>query len=243
MRIKQKILHQIQKDAFSPSFLGVFTNPFYLCRKALYQALCELGSRLTGNVLDFGCGSAPYKELLTQASSYVGLEYDSPQNRLSKKADIFYDGVTIPLGDASVQGILSTQTLEHVPNPQTIVSEWARILAPGGHLLMTVPFMWPEHEVPYDFQRYSSMGLIKLLEDAGFTILEHRKLLNDCRAPAQLFLAWLYDSICFGQRSLKVQLIMSIFIFAPVALIAMILARLLPRTPHTYLDNIILAKR
>lgn len=62
-------------------------------------------------------------------------------------------------------------------------------------------------------------------------------------APVQLFLAWLYDSLCFGRRSLKVQLVMSIFIFAPVSFIAMGLARLLPRTPHTYLDNIILAKR
>ncbi|GAB1254831.1 hypothetical protein Defa_23180 [Desulfovibrio sp. TH_2024_36128] len=85
---------------------------------------------------------------MTSATEYIGLEYDSPENRRYKRADIYYDGQTIPLDDASIDSVLSTQTLEHVPNPEQIVTEWARILRPGGQLLLTMPFMWPECNLP-----------------------------------------------------------------------------------------------
>lgn len=96
--------------------------------------------------------------MLTSVKTYLGIEYDSPENRLHKRADIFYDGQTIPLETGSIDSILSTQSLEHVPNPDHIASEWARVLRPSGLLLLTVPFMWPEHERPYDFNETEPMG-------------------------------------------------------------------------------------
>ena len=143
---------------------------------------------------------------LASAAQYVGLEYDSPENRTTKNADIYYDGQSIPLEDASINGILSTQTLEHIPNPARIVEEWARIMQPGGYLLLTIPLMWPEHEMPYDFQRYTTNGIRTLLENNGFEIVSQERLLCDCRAPAQLFLAWLYDVLKLGSRPLPVRL-------------------------------------
>ena len=139
--------------------------------------------------------------------------------------------------------MLSTQTLEHVPNPERIVAEWARVLRPGGNLLLTLPFMWPEHEMPYDFQRYTTNGLRAILEKSGFEIIAQERLLCDCRAPAQLFLAWLYDSLRFGSRKSLTQLAMSAILFAPVSLLATLLAAVMPATSNTYLDNLIWAKR
>ena len=228
---------------FCPSALGFFVNPFWLCRRALYKRLCEYAPRLVGTVLDFGCGTGPYRGLLTSATEYVGLEYDSPDNRRRKRADLFYDGWTIPLEDGSMGNVLSTQTIEHVPNPERITAEWRRILRPGGKLLFTVPFMWPEHEMPYDFQRYTANGLRKLLEDNGFEILAQERLLSDCRAPAQLFLAWLYDILRLGARKALVQYILTACLFAPVSLAATMLAAITPAQQNTYLDNIILAQR
>lgn len=233
----------INRNQFTPSFAGVFVNPFWLCRRELYQVLREVAPGLEGAVLDFGCGTGPYKELLVNMRSYTGLEYDTPENRAGKSADIFYDGVTIPCEGASFDGLLATQSLEHIPNPERIAAEWARVLRPGGKILLTVPFMWPEHEMPYDFRRYTSSGLKNLLEEHGFKVLEHRRLLSDCRAPAQIFLAWLYDSVRFGQRSSVVRYLLTALLFAPTALFATALAALFPKTSNTYLDNLILAER
>jgi len=230
-------------NQFFPSLPGIFVNPFWLSRRALYASLREYAPRLTGTVLDFGCGSTPYRGLLTAATRYIGLEYDSPDNRRHKRADIFYDGLTIPLEDGSLDNVLSTQTIEHVPNPARIVAEWRRILRPGGKLLMTVPFMWPEHEMPHDFQRYTTNGLRKLLEENGFEVLAQERLLGGCRAPAQLFLAWLYDLLRLGTRRPFVHCMLTALLFAPVSLAATILAAVAPANSPTYLDNLIFAKR
>lgn len=228
---------------FSSNWLGVFVNPFWLCRRELALVLSKVAPRLLGVVLDFGSGSQPYRHLLKNCSKYVSLEYDTPQNRERKVANIFYDGQSIPVEDSSYDGILSTQTLEHVPNPEIIVAEWARVLKEGGMLLITMPFMWPEHEMPYDFQRYSSNGLRLLLEKSGFEIVEQHRLLSDCRAPAQLFLAWIFDSILVKCRPKVLRLILIPLLCTPISILASALAAISPKNPNTYLDNLILARR
>ena len=229
--------------SFSPSWIGIFINPFWLCRRELALALSDLAPRLSGAVLDFGSGSQPYRPLLVNCSEYVSLEYDTPSNRIRKAADIFYDGSRIPVADGIYDGLLSTQTLEHVPNPEIIVAEWARVLKSGGLLLITMPFMWPEHEMPYDFQRYSSSGLRLLLEQSGFEIIEQRRLLSDCRAPAQLFLAWIFDAVLAKCRPKVLQLMLIPFLCTPISVLASIMAAIFPKNNNTYLDNLILARR
>ena len=233
----------VGRNQFHPTWAGVWVNPFWLCRRELYASLARLAPKLEGKVLDFGCGSGPYRTLLSRSAEYIGLEYDTPENREHKNADVFYDGNTIPLDNAAVDAILSTQTLEHVPNPERIVGEWARVVRPGGTLLLTIPFMWPEHEIPYDFQRYTTYGLRKLLEEAGFHVMEQHRLLPDCRTPAQLFLAWLYDVLRFGSRRFATRIMLTALLFAPVALLATALARIAPKNDNTYMDTVVLAKR
>jgi hypothetical protein len=92
-----------------------------------------------------------------------------------------------------------------------------------------MPFMWPEHEMPYDFQRYSSGGLRLLLEKSGFEILEQRRLLCDCRAPSQLFLAMVFDSILVNYQSKVLRLLLILLICTPVSLIASAFAVIVPK--------------
>ena len=243
LRYCKKAIHSfIDANQFYPSIFGILVNPFWLCRRALYKKLCEYAPLLVGVVLDFGCGTGTYRDLLTSATKYIGLEYDSPDNRRCKQADLYYDGNIIPLEDGSMDNVLSTQTIEHIPNPERIGAEWRRILRPGGKVLLTVPFMWPEHEMPYDFQRYTTNGLRNLLERNGFEIISQDRLLCDCRAPAQIFLAWLYDILHLGARKPIINLILTACLFAPISLAATLLA-VITTQQNTYLDNIILAKR
>ena len=132
MSIKSAIHDFMSKSYFSSKWRGVLFNPFYIFRRELYLGVKHFGPKLSGKILDFGAGTHPYRHLLTNCSEYVSLEYDSPKNRKNKSADIFYDGVNIPVPDESFDGILSTETIEHVPNPREITQEWMRILHNGG---------------------------------------------------------------------------------------------------------------
>lgn len=78
--------------------------------------------------------------------------------------DMFYNGITFPIDSCSIDGVICTQVLEHVANPESLISEIERVLKPGGKLILTVPFLWQQHEKPYDFTRFTSFGLRRLLE-------------------------------------------------------------------------------
>ena len=62
--------------------------------------------------------------------------------------------------------------LEHLPEPLRVIEELGRVLKPGGTLWLSAPLFYAEHEKPYDFFRYTQFGLRRLLEAAGFEVVE-----------------------------------------------------------------------
>lgn len=96
---------------------------------------------------------------------------ESWANRHPTRPDYWFDGRQIPFEDSSFDLILCTEVLEHAEDPDKLVREMNRVLQPGGMALITVPSMWGEHETPYDFRRFTSFGVMKLLEQGGFSVL------------------------------------------------------------------------
>ncbi len=174
----KKLKQTYIQEQFNPKFIGLFINPFYFARKGLYQNVSSLVSRLNGKLLDVGCGTKPYENICKNVVEYIGLEIDDEGNRQHKFADIFYDGKTIPFKDKEFDSVLSNQVFEHVFNPNDFLKEINRVTKMEGAFLMTVPFVWDEHEQPYDYARYSSFGLKYILAENGFEIIEHRKSNN-----------------------------------------------------------------
>jgi SAM-dependent methyltransferase len=223
-----------------PGLVGLFVNPFYFARRELLRAMQALAPELRGRVLDIGCGTRPY-ENLTAAKEYVGLELDTPENRQNKKADVFYDGRALPFPDGSFDAVICNQVLEHVFEPDAFVREIARVLRGGGRLLLTVPFVWDEHEQPRDFGRYSSFGLSALLARNGLRVLRQEKTAADVKALFQLVNAYLYKITV--TRSAYLNLIVALVLMAPVNLLGSVLAWVLPRNADLFLDNVVLAER
>ena len=159
-----------KKQMFDPGLGGGFLNPFYFARKGLNRHMRLLAPRLRGKVLDVGCGTKPYKHFLT-CENYTGLEMDTPANRNTGHADVFYDGGRFPFNERVFSSILCNEVLEHVFNPKDFIKEMNRVLKKKGLLLLTAPFVWDEHEQPNDYARYSSFGLAHLLSQNGFHII------------------------------------------------------------------------
>lgn len=223
-----------------PGLTGLFVNPFYFARKELYLAMQELGPQLRGRVLDVGCGYRPYENLVF-SQEYVGLEIDTPESRARAKADAFYDGRSFPFEDGSFDAVICNQVLEHVFEPDAFVREIARVLRGDGRLLLTVPFVWDEHEQPRDYARYSSFGVAALLARHSFRILHQRKTAGDVRALFQMINAYLYKITVTG--SPYVNLFVTLLLMAPVNLLGMVAAWVTPRNADFYLDNVVLAER
>lgn len=73
------------------------------------------------------------------------------------------DVQALGIRDASVDVVLCTEVLEHVPDPQRAIDEMYRVLVPGGQLLLTTRFLFPIHDAPHDYFRFTKYGLRYLL--------------------------------------------------------------------------------
>jgi SAM-dependent methyltransferase len=227
-------------EMFNPKIIGLFINPFYFARKGLYKHISELITNLNGKILDIGCGQKPYQGIC-KCNEYIGLEIDTPENRARKKADFFYDGVTMPFENKSFDSLISNQVFEHIFNPYQFLKETNRVTKMGGLFLMTVPFVWDEHEQPYDYARYSSFGLKHILNENGFEIIEHRKSNNGVEVIFQLMNDYIYKVTL--TKSSYVNLLITLFLISPINIIGFILSKILPKNDDLYLDNIVLAKK
>lgn len=225
------------EQMMQPGLVGLFVNPFYFARKALYRAMKEFGRDIRGRVLDVGCGARPYEHLV-QATHYVGLEIPG---RKSVRADVLYGGGCFPFADRSFDAVICNQVLEHVFRPDAFLREIARVLTERGRLLVTVPFVWDEHEQPRDYARYSSFGLAALLQQNGFSILQQRKTAGDARVLFQLLNAYLYKLT--ATRNPYVNFAAALLLMAPVNVLGSVVALIAPRNPDLFLDNVVLAER
>ena len=106
---------------------------------------------------------------------------------------------------------------------------------------MTVPFVWDEHEQPYDYARYSSFGLKHILSENGFEIIEQRKSNNGLEVIFQLLNDYIFKKTVTKSRYLN--LLFMLMLMAPINVLGLIFSKILPRNNDLYLDNIILTKK
>jgi ubiquinone/menaquinone biosynthesis C-methylase UbiE len=111
-------------------------------------------------LLDAGAGECPYKkhcghlEYVAQdfaqytGDGSTGLQTGSWDN---SKLDIVCDITSMPVADASFDAVMCTEVLEHVPDPIAALRELARVLRPGGTMILTSPFASLTHFAPYHF--------------------------------------------------------------------------------------------
>jgi len=227
-------------EQFNPTFIGIFINPFFFARRGLYNNISALIPNLNGILLDIGCGTKPY-ESICSVDRYIGLEIDDGASRQHSYADLFYDGDIIPMEDKSCDSLLSNQVFEHVFNPNKFLSEINRVMKIDGYMLMSVPFVWDEHEQPYDYARYSSYGMRYILKEHGFDIVELRKSNNGVEVIFQLINAYIYK--VFFTKNIYINLFLTLILIAPSNIVGLLLSRVLPKNDDLYLDNIILARK
>lgn len=137
--------------------------PYPLVWPPLEEELAPFLKYCKGIVLNAGSGSRNIK----LGEKDFGIDI-IPENN----PDIIADLHRIPLRDESVDTIVNIAVLEHTRYAWIVVQEFYRILRPGGYGIIAVPFLQPQHASPYDFIRFTSLGLRELMEYIGFEVVE-----------------------------------------------------------------------
>ncbi|HQU85463.1 MAG TPA: methyltransferase domain-containing protein [Pyrinomonadaceae bacterium] len=163
-KFQQKDIELTAKLAATPFFSN------FWCHQRLRKAIVSSAADAHGVLLDVGCGTKPYLPVFKPfVEKHLGIEYSPESVFRGHKADIFGDAMNLPLEDNSVDTILCTEVLEHLPDPEKAISEFFRILRPGGTLITTAPFIYPVHDT-WDFFRYTPKGLAAIMTRRGFEI-------------------------------------------------------------------------
>jgi SAM-dependent methyltransferase len=130
----------------------------WLAGSIVYQELRSALAQVGGDVLDVGCGSKPYERWVSGARRYVGVDVAA-----GPTVDALIEpGRSWPLEDSSFDTVLCTQVLEHAADVEHTLAEIARVLRPGGALIVTAPFIYNQHDA-HDYRRFSVRGLSHLL--------------------------------------------------------------------------------
>lgn len=241
MSIKKQALDYLRKQSFEPGILGPFVNPFYFIRRALLVNIRKTAPLLSGRLLDFGCGRKPYEHLF-QVSEYIGIDMeDTGHKHTLSKIDVYYDGKNIPFGDESFDSVFCSEVFEHIFNLDEVIPEIKRVMKKDGMLLVTVPFCWNEHEIPYDFGRYTSFGIRHLLEKHGFTVVSLTKSGNFARVNFQLWSLYFYSII--NTPSAAVNFVLRMLFIFPINVLGVLLCPLFPKNTSLYFNNIVVAKK
>jgi SAM-dependent methyltransferase len=160
----------MQRKNFIPEKSDFLKNDYVTYRRLWLDAcLNAYSDEMRGSVIDLGGkhdnkrGSFRPPEHQANYWWYINLD-------LNASPDIFADVTQTPLESKTVDRIICTEVLEHLPNPQACVDEIHRLLRNGGVAFVSVPFFYPVHADPYDFQRFTEDGLRHLFR--GFNSIE-----------------------------------------------------------------------
>ena len=140
------------------------------------DAVAALGRSLApgARVLDAGAGEGKYRHHFAR-QRYCGVDLAVGDAQWDySRLDAIADLSALPFADGAFDAGLNIVTLEHVAEPARALAEIGRVLAAGAPLLVAVPQDWETHQIPHDYFRYTRYGLRRLVEDAGFDVVEMR---------------------------------------------------------------------
>jgi len=134
---------------------------------AQYQA--HLPTHARGRLLDLGCGKAPlYGAYAPHVSEVTCVDW-APGDYIDLHCDL---SRPLPFEAGRFDTIVLSDVLEHIPEPALLWGEMARVLAPGGKIIMNVPFYYSVHAHPHDYYRYTNFAIERFASLNGLKLVQ-----------------------------------------------------------------------
>lgn len=167
-------------DLLHPSLTDFSYLDCYYRAKLLREAATNLHAPAPF-LLDVGGMGKPYARLFQDRVTCHFVLDVAP----AASVDLVGDARSMPLATGSVNVVLCTQVLEHIPEPVRVLDEIRRVLRPGGTLILSVPGIYPQHGAPGDYWRYMPQGLAWLLRD-----FQSVNIRSECGTVGSFFLTF-----------------------------------------------------
>jgi len=186
---------------------------FNVVERDAWVARQAAGLSSGSRVLDAGAGSCPYRALFShcdyKTQDFTSLQDDQLSGGEYGSIDYVCDITSIPVEDGSFDAVLCSEVIEHVPDPEAVMAEFARILGPGGRLILTAPLGSGIHQEPYHFYGgYTPFWYDKVLSENGFSDIRVQANGGSLKAFAQEALRFMQMTMPFaGVLPLLVSLI------------------------------------
>jgi|ERR1035437_300327 SAM-dependent methyltransferase len=120
----------------------------------------NVSSFIRGSVVNAGCGYRDITSLLLKmgATSVVNADLWLPRTHLAVSCNL----ELLPFANHQFDTVLCNAVLEHVNSLDGVMKELVRVLRPGGHMILAIPFLQPYHASPTDFRRFTREGMKQL---------------------------------------------------------------------------------
>ena len=193
---------------------GTIFHPQWLSLR--YQAKSKRQLHRINNclILDIGSGNSIHSTYINTSNSVVRLDYPQTNTRYKFAPDVYGDASVLPFKDKSIDAALLLEVLEHVRNDQKALNEINRVLVAEGKLYLSIPFLYPIHDRPFDYRRYTVHGLIQLLESSNFKVTKILPHGNSLVTAFQLIILSLLEFCQWLERKNKLATyIICIFVY------------------------------
>jgi SAM-dependent methyltransferase len=156
------IFHRLRKTPFHPQ---------WLVARGAEKHLQAVAGLLHGKILDVGSGDRPLENYLKPQVRYIGIDYPPSGQRYRKIPHVWGDAIHLPFRSGTMDSLVLLEVLEHLPYPGLALNEAACVLKDGGIAVVSVPFLYPIHDAPFDFGRITQYQIERLAADTGFEVL------------------------------------------------------------------------
>jgi len=140
-----------------------------------------------GRVLDVGSADRWLVPHLREDVQYVALDYPATAIAMyGTRPDVFGDACKMPFADASFDAVACFEVFEHVLEPGATLFEISRTLKRDGAAVISMPFLYPEHDAPHDYQRWTEHRWHRNAREAGLDVESIEPMLHAVRASGVL---------------------------------------------------------
>jgi len=163
---KFELRRGLWRGSRDPRELGIGSRLMGDLVAAQYQA--QLAGHAAGRLLDLGCGKVPLYAMYAPLVAEVCCVDWAPGKHVDQISDL---SQPLPFDDRRFDTIILSDVLEHVPDPASLWREMTRVLAPGGKVVMNVPFYYSVHAHPDDYYRYTNFALERFVALNGLRLI------------------------------------------------------------------------
>lgn len=197
---------------------GTILHPQWLSDRYHIRSRNYLAEIHDSLILDIGSGNSSNQDFIAHNNQIIRLDYPQTNMKYRILPDVFGDARTLPFAQDSVDTVLFFEVLEHIDDDNAPLSEIYRVLNKNGCLYLSVPFIYPTHDSPHDYRRYTIHGVKYVLEKHGFSIYKLIPHGNSLITAIQLFTLSLLEIAISIYKNSKIAGLLTMIIIYPVCI-------------------------